>query len=217
MTEIRQSGTRSLEVISLSECRQITDNGISKLGKCKLLRKVCFLGCGNLKDAGVLGLASQLPYLEEIDVGSTNITGHTLSELVILCLNLRTVNITGCKKLNNHDDLILKKNKINVESGEDVFRFHLMPDNNCDLPKITHSVLKTRSTLSLHKVYRYLIKKLQEAHVEEYLGSDESVEQAILILCNGAVLDTSMQLKDVKDRHWPYEEKLLTLSYRRKD
>ena len=75
VTEISLSGTRSLEVISLSECRQITDNGIVRLGKCKLLRKVCFLGCANFKDTGIIGLASQLPYLEEIDVGSTNITG----------------------------------------------------------------------------------------------------------------------------------------------
>ena len=84
-------------------------------------------------------------------------------------MNLRTVNITGCKKLNSSDDLVLKNNGINVEAGEDVFRFHLMPDYNSDLPRITHSVLKTRSTLSLHKVYRYLVKKLQEANVEEYL------------------------------------------------
>lgn len=74
--EISLGGIRSLEVLSLSECRQITDKGITRLGKvCKLLRKVCFLGCGNLKDAGVKGLISQLPYLEEIDLGSTNITG----------------------------------------------------------------------------------------------------------------------------------------------
>ena len=75
MTEISNCGTRALEVISLSECRQISDNGISKLAKCKLLRKVCFLGCGNLKDQGVVSLCQNLIYLEELDVGSTNITG----------------------------------------------------------------------------------------------------------------------------------------------
>ena len=77
-----------------------------------------------------------------------------------VCLNLRTVNITGCKKVNASDELVLKNHKINYDGGEDVFRFHLSPDYNSDLPRITHSVLKTRSTLSLHKVYRYLIKKL---------------------------------------------------------
>ena len=150
-------------------------------------------------------------------MGSTNITGESLRELVTSCLNLRLVNITGCKKLNNSDDLVLRNNNINFEAGEDVFRFHLMPDHNSDMPKITHSVLKTRSTLSLHKVYRYLIKKLQEANVAEYIEEDASVEETIVILCNGAVLETSLQLKHVKNLHWPFEERLLTLNYRRKD
>ena len=165
VTEISTSGTRALEVISLSECRYINDQGIQKLSKCRLLRKISFLGCSNLKDQGITSLAKQLQYLEDIDVGSTNITGESLRELVSSCLNLRQVNITGCKKLNNSDDLVLRNNNINFDSGEDVFRFHLMPDYNSDMPRITHSVLKTRSTLSLHKVYRYLIKKLQEANV----------------------------------------------------
>ena len=164
-----------------------------------------------------MSLAKQLQYLESIDVGSTNITGESLRELVTSCLNLRQVNITGCKKLNNSDDLVLRNNNINFDAGEDVFRFHLMPDYNSDMPKITHSVLKTRSTLSLHKVYRYLIKKLQEANVAEYIEEDASVEETIVILCNGAVLATSLQLKHVKNLHWPFEDRLLTLNYRRKD
>ena len=73
---------------------------------------------------------------------------------------MRFVNIMGCKKLNASDELILKKNNINVEFGEDVFRFHLVPYYYSDLPKITTSVLKTRSTLSVHKVFKYLVKKL---------------------------------------------------------
>ena len=38
-----------------------------------------------------------------------------------------------------------------------------------------------------------------------------------MILCNGAVLETSMQLKHVKDLYWPTDERNLTLTYRRKD
>lgn len=183
---------------------------------CKYLRKVCFLGCGALKDGGVIGMVRNLPWLEDIDLGSTNISGQTLFEMVSLCLNLRNVNIIGCKKLKSHDDLVLKNNGIGVEAGEDVFRFHLMPDHNSDLPRITHNVLKTRSTLSLHKVYRYLVKKLQEANVEDYLD-EEPVEQAIVILCNGVVLETSMQLRSVREQHWSTEERNLTLTYRKKD
>ena len=70
------------------------------------------------------------------------------------------MNISGCKRLNASDDSILRSNKINFEGGEDIFRFYLLPEQNSDLPKITNSVLKTRSTLSLHKVYKYLFKKL---------------------------------------------------------
>ncbi len=68
----------------------------------------------------------------------------------------------GCKKLNASDDLILRNLKIQVESGDDVFRFNLLPEHESNLPRITSSVLKTRSTLSLHKVNKYLIKKLNE-------------------------------------------------------
>lgn len=56
---------------------------------------------------------------------------------------------------------------INVESGEDVFRFHLIPEYYSDLPRITNSVLKTRSTLSIHKVFKYLVKKLNETYITD--------------------------------------------------
>ena len=197
LANISLCGSRALEVISLAECRHITDAGVTKLVKCSLLRKLCFLGCAALKDEGIIGLAKDLTYLEEIDVGSTNITGESLRELTIFCLNLKKVNITGCKKLNASDDLILKQNNINVESGEDVFRFHLIPEYNSDLPKITTSVLKTRSTLSLHKVYKYLLKKLEEANFED--ENDTPIEQSVIIVCNGEVLSSSLQLKKVKE------------------
>ena len=167
VSDMSMSGSRGLEVISLAECRHITDEGVVRLSKCKLLRKVCFLGCANLKDEGIIKLASELTYLEDLNVGSTNITGESLRKLVVVCLDLKKVNITGCKRLNASDDIVLKQNGINVDAGEDVFRFHLIPEYNSDLPKITSSVLKTRSTLSLHKVYKSLIKKLEENNAED--------------------------------------------------
>ena len=60
-------------------------------------------------------------------MGSTNITGETLRKLVTVCLDLKKVNITGCKRLNASDDIVLKQHGINVEAGEDVFRFFLIP------------------------------------------------------------------------------------------
>ena len=94
-------------MISFAECRHI-DN-VKVLSRCTLLRKICFLGCAAVNDEGVIGLARELPYLEEIDVGHTNITRESLRELPILCLNLKKVNIIGCKKLNACDDLVLKQ------------------------------------------------------------------------------------------------------------
>ena len=130
------------------------------------------LGCLNIKDEGIKDLARSLHYLETLDLGGTNITSDSLRELVSLCLNLKKVNISGCKKLNASDDRILLKNKINVEGGDDVFRFYLFPEQFSDLPKITTSVLKTRGTLSMHKVYKYLIKKLSSEKVIEDLPDD---------------------------------------------
>ena len=159
------------------------------------MRKVCFLGCANLKDEGITKLAADLTYLEELDLGSTNITGESLRLLVIICLDLKKVNITGCKRLNASDDLVLKQNGINVDAGEDVFRFHLIPEYNSDLPKITSSVLKTRSTLSLHKEYKYLIKKLEENNAEDLFPdfhNSNSQEGSVVILCNGKELNQSL-------------------------
>ena len=104
-------------------------------------------------------------------MGGTYITIESLRDLVTFCLNLRKVSIAGCKKLNASDDNILRQNKINFEGGEDIFRFYLEPDYYSDLPAITKSILKTRSTLSLHKVYKYLGKKLHS----EY-GMDDIID-----------------------------------------
>ena len=109
--------------------------------------------------------------------------------------------------MNASDDLILKKHKINVESGEDIFRFYLLPEYAFDLPRITTSVLKTRSTLSIHKVQKYLIKKINEVQVDEGLHYEDYQVQ-VVITCNGEVLDLSKQLKDL---FWPFEDRLLTL------
>lgn len=64
-----------------------------------------------------------------------------------------------------------------------MFRFYLVPEQNSDLPRITNSVLKTRSTLSLHKVFKYLIKKLAEQNIEG-INEDTVPENIVVITCN---------------------------------
>lgn len=146
----------------------------------------------NVKDEGIKEIAAKLKYLEELDIGGTNITSDSLQELVTLCLNLRKVNISGCKKLNASDELILKRHRINVESGDDIFRFYLLPEINSDLPKITTSVLKTRGTLSMNKVYKYLIKKLSHEKAIEDVPDDQQAESVVEILCNGHLLNAQI-------------------------
>ena len=48
----------------------------------KYLSKVVLLGCLNVKDPGIVELVGKLQYLEELDLGGTNITSYTLREMV---------------------------------------------------------------------------------------------------------------------------------------
>lgn len=82
VAQMLQSGTRGLQVISLAECRNITDAGVQPLAKCSFLEKVCLLGCANVKDEGVIGLVRELHNLREIDLGSSSITNASIQEMV---------------------------------------------------------------------------------------------------------------------------------------
>ena len=94
--------------------------------------------------------------------------------------------------------------------------------------------MKTRSTLGLNKVYKYLFRRLLALKVEDLLRNDNNEfqdnnidhiipEEKIEIMCNGKYLKPTLQLKDVKDLFWqePFENPnhnpdLLILHYRRK-
>ena len=120
-----------------------------------------------------------------------------------------------------------------------MFRFHLLPELiSSDLPQITKSVLKTRSTLGLNKVYKYLFRRLLTLKVDDLIRNENDLpesqysepnidsiipEEKIEILCNGRYLKPTLQLKDVKEIFWqgPFENPnhnadLLILHYRRK-
>jgi hypothetical protein len=172
-----------------------------------------------VKDGGIQAVARELKYLEDLDIGGTNVTGETLTLLCDMCLNLRRVNICGCKQLNVSDDQVLRRHRINVEAGEDVFRFYLFPDDASELPRITSSVLKTRGTLSMNKVFKYLIKKLISEKAIEDVPDEIQADFIVEILCNGVVLNPFMQLKVVRERYWAHQppEQLLRLHYRKRE
>ena len=237
---LARAGLRGLKVLSLAECRNITNDGVARLEELRFITKLNFLGCTKIDDVGAKSIAHQFRFLKDIDIGGTNITAEGLRELADKCQHLKNVSIMGCKKVNNSDDQILIRRRINCQGVEDVFRFHLLPELvSSDLPQITRSVLKTRSTLGLNKVYKYLFRRLASLKVDDLLRPengpqnagivDESMippEDKIEILCNGKYLKSTLQLKDVKELYWqpPFvdnipqnqAEELLILHYRRK-
>lgn len=98
-----------------------------------------------------------------------------------------------------------------------MFRFHLLPEaTSSDLPQITKSVLKTRSTLGLNKVYKYLFRRLLTLKIDDLLRQENDShdllneanidliipEEKIEILCNGNYLKPTLQLKEVKETYW---------------
>ena len=118
-------------------------------------------------------ISKNFQFVQDLDLGGTSITATGLRELVKQSKYLEKVCIMGCKKLNHSDDQILLKSKIACQGVDDVFRFHLLPEvMSSDLPPITKSVLKTRSTLGLNKVYKYLFKRLMQIKIDDLIRND---------------------------------------------
>ena len=214
---ISRGGLRGLKILSLSECKNFSDVGLAKLGQLKYLQKLNLLWCTKIEDEGLSCIAQNFEFIQDLDLGGTQITSSGLRDLVARCKYLQNVCIMGCKKLNNSDDQILLRKQIQCKGVDDVFRFHLMPDvTSSDLPQITKSVLKTRSTLGLNKVYKYLFRRLLNLKIDDLLRSDTDSteplndasidlivpEEKIEILCNGHYLKSTLQLKEVKEQFW---------------
>mmetsp|Transcript_35060 Transcript_35060/g.34738 ORF Transcript_35060/g.34738 Transcript_35060/m.34738 type:complete len:164 (+) Transcript_35060:45-536(+) len=132
-----------------------------KLEKLKYLKTLNLLGCVSVKDDSIKHLNNKSDTIETLNLGGTGITSECIYYIVTEgAITLKNVNIVGCKKLKNSDIELLKTSGFNVTGGEDVFRFNLLPEPFSGLKKITQSVLKTRSTLSIFRVYKYLAKRL---------------------------------------------------------
>ena len=48
-----------MQVLSLAECRNVSDVGISKLAELKYLKKLNLLGCTKIEDEGVKMISNQ--------------------------------------------------------------------------------------------------------------------------------------------------------------
>jgi len=100
---LARSGLRGLKVLSLAECRNISDEGVAKLGELKFINKLNFLGCAKIDDVGAKSIATQFKFIKDIDMGGTNITAEGLREMANKCEYLQQVSIMGCKKINASD------------------------------------------------------------------------------------------------------------------
>ena len=69
----------------------------------------------------------------------------------------------------------------------------------------------------MHKVYKYLIKKLSSEKVIDDLPDDQPADSLVEILCNGTLLNPYILLKSVKEKYWQKPDQLLVLHYRRKE
>ena len=63
MDEVSRGGARGLQVLSLSECKSITDAGVAHLFQLQYLSKIVLLGCMNIKDQGVRDICRTHKYL----------------------------------------------------------------------------------------------------------------------------------------------------------
>ena len=122
--------------------------------------------------------------------------------------------------LKAYEERALRNSQLLVEGGEDIFRFYLLPEPFSELPKVTTCILKTRSTLSVHRVYRYLAKRLLFDRGNDQNNNEASDEQVanlnVEIHCKGHILPLGMKLMHVYAQYAAGEE-LLTLYYRKKD
>ena len=55
---LARAGLRGLKVLSLAECRNITNDGVAKLEELKYINKLNFLGCTKIDDAGAKFIAT---------------------------------------------------------------------------------------------------------------------------------------------------------------
>jgi hypothetical protein len=122
---VLRGGARGLEILSLVECRKITDQGLVYLRKLKRLKEVNLLGCYSITDGGIEKVATHCLYLTSINLSGTYITRQGLEHLKRNCKFLETVVLNGCQMLSSADNIF--NDAIDVAMEEDIIRFQLIP------------------------------------------------------------------------------------------
>lgn len=196
-----KGGARGLKILSLAECRIITNGGVGYLGKLKRLEDLSILGCYSITDEGIQRLVSKSQNFKKFNLSGTYVSREGLHSIANSCKNILTLVLHGCKLLSNEDATIFKS--CTVELRDDIFRFQLLPTPDTALSSITNNILRTRSSLTIQRVAHYVYKKLQQA------------VSSVDILCKGRVLSSYMTLREVEHDMW--DNSMLTLHYRLKE
>ena len=199
-----KGGARGLKVLSLAECRNITDQGVSNLRKLTRLQDLNLLGCFAVTNEGIGNMLNRSRNLEKLNLSGTSVSRDGLLMIKDKCSRLRILLLNGCRQLHAEDKHIFQGTKIKVILHEDTFRFQIAPFPGSSLPQITNNILRTRGTLAVQRVTHFVQRKLERDNLEVEVRS-------IQILCKDKVLSPYRTLKEIQHSMW--DSSMLTLHY----
>jgi len=170
------------------------------------LRSLSLQSCHHITDKGVCWLLERCKDLEEINLGGTQITTKTLEFILKRCHSLKRLGLKGCDGINEITVQSLEEKGIEVEYGESICKFLLLPEKENELPSVSSNPFKGRSSLSIHRLKNFLQEKLKKC-----TGKDVS---DLEITCNSMVLGEHYTLHDIKAFY--QRQGQIVLSYRKK-
>ena len=147
-----------MHVLSLAECRRITEDGLLKLRKLPLLKSLNLLGCVHINDDAVALVTLGNFFLEELDLSGTCITKVGLLAIKDNCQYLKRLKASACRNLEQTDSAIFSH--IDIDISEDSVRFYLQPSKDSRLQKFTNNILRTRRSLSVHRIAQFVQRRL---------------------------------------------------------
>lgn len=199
-----KGGARGLQVLSLAECRNITDQGISNLRKLTRLKDLNLLGCFAVTNEGLGNMLNKSRNIEKMNLSGTSISRDGLLMIKDKCSSLGVLLLNGCRQLRAEDKQLFHGMKVKVFLHEDTFRFQIAPFPGSTLPQITNNILRTRGTLAVQRVTHFVQRKLERDNLEIEVN-------AIQILCKDKLLSPYRTLKEIQRNMW--DESMLTLHY----
>mmetsp|Transcript_19266 Transcript_19266/g.35347 ORF Transcript_19266/g.35347 Transcript_19266/m.35347 type:complete len:229 (+) Transcript_19266:1114-1800(+) len=145
-------------------------------------------------------MLSKVAEIERLNISGTCVTREGLRVIANSLPNLKVLTANCCRLLNPEDRELLQR--VTVDINEDVFRFHLEPTPGSKLPHITSNVLRTRSSLSILRVSKYIRRRLDKDDIEVDVVFEDKVLtpyqtlNEIAALNGGSMLNLQYRLKE---------------------